>query len=499
MNSANNSQIRVLPFWRRPGVQTWAVFSGALLLSLSFTLASYAGYQPGFPLDDSWIHQTYARNLAVTGEWQFNPGEISGGSTSPLWTALLAFGHLLGFKSPFIWTIVVSTVCFAGLVFCAVRTLLVIINGRPGIALLGGLLVALEWHLLWASASGMETILYCVLITAIFLLLLRGECWVWVSVITGLLVWVRPDGLTILGPVVLIFVAKIFKTRQVGRELFYLVIPAAILLGGWAWFNHSITGMIFPNTFYAKQTEYAVLLTQPILDRILPIFSVPLAGFGAFLVPGFIFSLIQALKKRDLWRIAATLWFFGFGLLYAVRLPVTYQHGRYLIPMTPIFLILGFVGSVELGTRISMLRPGWGQLGRLLVSVGVGVSLMFAYVGSKTLTEDIKVIDKLMVQPALWIKANTPADALIAAHDIGALGFYAERNIFDLAGLIQPEIVPIVRDENALRDLIVKNEADYLVVFSDWYETLANEGQLTASFDHDTGTIRAQVQIRKLK
>jgi hypothetical protein len=27
----------------------------------------------GFPLDDSWIHQSYARNLALPGEWSFLP------------------------------------------------------------------------------------------------------------------------------------------------------------------------------------------------------------------------------------------------------------------------------------------------------------------------------------------------------------------------------------------------------------------------------------------
>ncbi|MEZ6074072.1 MAG: hypothetical protein R3C10_28290, partial [Pirellulales bacterium] len=43
----------------------------------------------GFPLDDSWIHQTYARNLADFGEWSFVPGTPSAGSTAPLYSTLL--------------------------------------------------------------------------------------------------------------------------------------------------------------------------------------------------------------------------------------------------------------------------------------------------------------------------------------------------------------------------------------------------------------------------
>jgi hypothetical protein len=42
----------------------------------------------GLPLDDAWIHQTYARSLADRGEWAFQAGEPSAGSTSPLWSGI---------------------------------------------------------------------------------------------------------------------------------------------------------------------------------------------------------------------------------------------------------------------------------------------------------------------------------------------------------------------------------------------------------------------------
>src|SRR5258708_29717292 len=58
---------------------------------------------PGFPLDDAWIHQTYGRNLAMTGQWQFMPGIESSGSTSPLYSLLLAFGYSLHIPY-FFWT-----------------------------------------------------------------------------------------------------------------------------------------------------------------------------------------------------------------------------------------------------------------------------------------------------------------------------------------------------------------------------------------------------------
>ena len=35
--------------------------------------------------DDGFIHVQYARNLMTRGEYSFNPGETSFGTTSPLW------------------------------------------------------------------------------------------------------------------------------------------------------------------------------------------------------------------------------------------------------------------------------------------------------------------------------------------------------------------------------------------------------------------------------
>ena len=79
------------------------IIAGAvILIAVIYLLTSQFTYAVGFPLDDSWIHQTYARNLALRGEWAFRSGIPSAGSTSPLWSALLALGFLLRL-APYIW------------------------------------------------------------------------------------------------------------------------------------------------------------------------------------------------------------------------------------------------------------------------------------------------------------------------------------------------------------------------------------------------------------
>ena len=70
---------------------------------LGYLLISQQFYGIGFPLDDSWIHQSYARNLGNHGEWSFILGERSAGATAPLWVLLLAVGYFLNID-PMVWT-----------------------------------------------------------------------------------------------------------------------------------------------------------------------------------------------------------------------------------------------------------------------------------------------------------------------------------------------------------------------------------------------------------
>ena len=68
--------------WRLDG---WVILAlAALAAVLFFLIVSAWIFRIGFPLDDAWIHLTYARNLAEHGEWAFRLGERSAGSTSPI-------------------------------------------------------------------------------------------------------------------------------------------------------------------------------------------------------------------------------------------------------------------------------------------------------------------------------------------------------------------------------------------------------------------------------
>src|SRR5579859_7993032 len=105
--------------------------------------ASATGSPMGFPLDDAWIHQTYARNLGLRGEFSFIPGQPSAGSTSPLWTGLLAVGYLARID-PLVWTYALGTALLALNAWLVYRLVLRWWPGALSAALAGGLLVTLE-------------------------------------------------------------------------------------------------------------------------------------------------------------------------------------------------------------------------------------------------------------------------------------------------------------------------------------------------------------------
>ena len=83
------------------------------------------------------------------------------------------------------------------------------------------------------------------------------------------------------------------------------------------------------------------------------------------------------------------------------------------------------------------------------------------------------MIESEMVDTAKWVSENIPQGDLIAAHDIGALGYYDDHNMIDLAGLVSPEVVPFIRDEEKLAEYLDARGAQYLIAFPDFYPLLS--------------------------
>ncbi|MCX6072502.1 MAG: hypothetical protein NTU91_16895 [Chloroflexi bacterium] len=93
------------------------------------------------------------------------------------------------------------------------------------------------------------------------------------------------------------------------------------------------------------------------------------------------------------------------------------------------------------------------------------------------------IIQTEMVAAAKWIASHTDSNDLIAVHDIGAVGYFSDRTLIDLAGLVSPEVIPFLRDETRLAEYLAAREADYLMTFPGWYPKLV-EGRTPAFQSH---------------
>jgi len=144
------------------------------------------------------------------------------------------------------------------------------------------------------------------------------------------------------------------------------------------------------------------------------------------------------------------------------------------MPVIPAYSLFGLAGMVSL---LDIHFGGsWGRIFRRSWVVIAGVVLVaFWILGGRAYAMDVAIIESEMVEAATWIADNTEENALVAAHDIGALGFFADRNLIDLAGLVSPEVIPYIRDEIALQNHLNEKGADYLMTFPGWYSTLVDD------------------------
>ena len=439
----------------------------------------YLGYSlhygfVGFPLDDGWIHQTYARNLGVHHQFAYNLGEPSVGSTSPLWTLLLSPAHALRLE-PRLWTYVLGALFLALTAWLLQRLSRLLFPDNGLLPLVTSAFCLLEWHLAWAAFSGMETMLFVFLSLLVLERHLAGERPLLTGLVAGLLTLTRPEGAIML--VLLISDTVWQNARRAGRLnlrscgtlvallLLGFILPVAPDLA----LNLSITGNPFPNTFYAKQAEYREIATSlPIWARWARVASATVIGAQVLLIPGFVYTAYKGVSMRARRVLFPLTWWLALITLYAFRLPVTYQHGRYLIPTIPVLVLLGLWGTKNL--------PRLHRIPRQVLQLSIPVLLLiFCIRGAEQYATDVRIIDSELSAAGVWIRDNTARAAIIGAHDIGAIGYFSERFLVDTAGLITPEVIPFMRDEDRILTFLQKRGVDYMAIFPSWYPTIASD------------------------
>ncbi|MFT3894087.1 MAG: hypothetical protein QM730_20850 [Anaerolineales bacterium] len=469
------------------------VIAVAALMAVGFYLLFSASvFRIGFPLDDSWIHLTYARNFAQHGEWAFRLGQRSAGSTSPLWTFLLSIGYFLKL-APYAWTYFLG---WLALTFFGIQAenaaRMFVASYKPALPWVG-IFFVLEWHFTWSAVSGMETLAHALVLLTVLAALMNGSRqYLSLGLLTGLSVWIRPDGLTLLGP--LLFTATLAEPNwdARGKAFLKILIGFGIFFFTYLLFNLALSGNPLPNTFYAKQAEYkSFWLSKTLFQRFGNYLGVTVASPFLALIPGVLVWIKKAIERRNWGTLAGVIWFLGYVGIYFMRLPA-YQHGRYIIPALSILYFWGVLGTIELINNLKANK----RLVFIWRSVLVTLIIAFAFLGARQNAMDVYWVENEMVATAEWVQQNLPPDAVLAVHDIGALGYFVPNPMIDMAGLINPEIIPFIRDENQLANYLTTHSADYLIVLPGFYPQLTSGLQPVFSAKTDPAILRVDENMQ---
>lgn len=462
---------------------------GALVCSGWFAAEIFLLSRPGFPLDDSWIHLQFARNLAAGGGLAYNPGEIVTGSTAPLWTALLALlfylpGNLL------LWVKLLGAAFhLAGV--DATRRLAGELGLPRGLALLAGGLTLATPPLVWSALSGMEVPLFVWL--SLWGLILharerRTPERVPLSLgVFALAVLARPEGallLVLAGADRLLFWPR---GRLLAAALQGLVL-AGCAAAGYALFSLYASGSVLPTTFAVKGS--GVQRWLPSLQYLYVILGIFFRSqpWPALLATGGAFALLVRLgTPRDRGLLPA-LWLFGLPLAYSLMSPlgpglIAGNFGRYYFPLLPVLILLAVLALEPLLAAPRGIRG-------LCFAALLAPSLVLLVEGAKRYTQNVANVEDSDVAMAHWLAARLPAEAVLAVNDIGALKFLLPNRVIDLVGISSPDVRREAAEgtrrglswSQAMLEALERRRPDYLVIFPTWFPALDADPRFSAVY-----------------
>ncbi|HQL62219.1 MAG TPA: hypothetical protein PLQ35_07985 [bacterium] len=459
----------------------WAAAPLALFCLAWWGYATALPY-PQLPFDDSYIAQQYARNLFRTGMFTYNGETPSQGATSPLHVFLLASVRQV-LPDP------VTSARFLGCLFHSLFLVFLFFLLRDlGFGLMFTVAsvsaAATCGFLVEDSLNGLETSLFHFLSVAFLRIAiqvpdLRNKLWI---VLTAwLLCFCRPEGVLL---VVALFPALLFSWKK--QEPFGWkdsLIPAALILAPLRILAGDLLSQEIPS-WRVKMMFYGEY-QWPVWEKLQVGFD-GVALFAYFLrwylaIP-FVAMILRftacrgpecAVRKARLpqgFFMSLTAFFLLYYGAYIACLPSSTAHldFRYQHILLPwIFLAVAWgIDSIRFGMH--SLRMRRAALTLLMISLLFG-SVM-TYIGSRTVYADcVRSVGNVLIPLAKRLNSLSKPGDIVAAHDVGVLGYFTEMPVADLVGLTDPAMSRLRQTGGIdIRDWIHNKGSGFLVVHPTW-------------------------------
>jgi hypothetical protein len=304
------------------------------------------------------------------------------------------------------------------------------------------------------------------------------------SLTAALSLLTRPDSLILLGPLALERMRRALPPGRWNRERLPLtareILAGALPLLAWIAFGVAIYGNPIPHSILAKVAAYR-LPPEAGLVRMLqhygtPFFEELLVGpvwiaVGLILYPALCVLGAARLIRRHAWLWPVLLYPFAYFAVFSIANPLIFRW--YLAPPIPFYLLGIFLGADVLSGDLRRPFPTLG-----LAALGLAFSL-----NAWTLHPDhgpdrpaprmaFIRLELLYEQVADGLRGEIAPGQVLAAGDVGALGYYTGARILDTVGLISPVAVryyPLPESTYVINyaippGLILDQEPDLLVL-----------------------------------
>jgi hypothetical protein len=372
-----------------------------------FVIAFAARIIPGSrTIDDSYITFRYARNILAGNGFVYNPGEHVLGTTTPLYTLLLAgIGAISGGTAAPFPQIAMAINAVADSITC----LLLLKLGRRFGSQLAGAGAALVWAIAPYSVTfaigGLETSVYVLLLITTVVTYLEKRYSL--AAVTGALsVLTRPDALLLVGPVALDRMVQIWRSLRPNSPampspdnsahadekdtnfeqiLYKEFVPFGIPLLIWFSFAVLYFGSPLPHSVAAKSLAYRLEPTEGLV-RFIQHYATPFMGnltfgnrwIGVGLVLYPFLYLLGAVKvlRSESWAWPVLVYPWLYLIAFSVANPLVFRW--YLTPPLPVYLLIILVGGervigdlLRLGRQTSLIH-GEGEAPAVEGSKGLG-------------------------------------------------------------------------------------------------------------------------------
>lgn len=399
-----------------------------------------------FPIDDSYITLTAARNLAERNLPAINPQAPLAGITSPLHVLLVGLtGKAVGvMTADRAWGLVAFLLTVAGL-FHWVRQLGGGLPAAAGAAV-GAILAG---PLVFGALNGLETDLFAAIIVGSFVVYEKSRTerrWlVALGGLCGLAILTRPEGYFLTG---VLFAARAAESwrGQSRHEWPWLgggLLAAALLVLPYLLANYLLLDHVLPLTVSAKR-HFFTSDCESGAKQWRTLASSPRALLGSAIL----MTPLLLLARRWWARIYPPLFLLAFYGAYRLEFTAALKHynGRYQHPLLPVVyagLALGGAAGIAWVAKKSARSGRWA--GALLLASFLFLSFLNGgkFLIHYRLAIQSMAFDGYLMSVVNYAKEHTAPGDLIAAHDIGALYYYADRPILDLVGLTDPEVAQL--------------------------------------------------------